>query len=304
MAAKTTRLGFDDLIAKVRTKSISKNVWFVILNLKDAVLLLWRETEADLVSLGILLTTISSNLTKLEREAIKGALNAGVFGVFPKAAVHYLSHPKVATKVPAPAAAVVCFESDEDDEEVAEDIRQSKQHEADRWAGAKKPAAKDKGKSIVLSQQKKKLVVPSQTPREKLLRASINVEKARQNRESFSEVLKRGSKVEDKKRKRDSFMPTPPPKVMTPPAKEESSSSEEESDSFERERRAAETSDNDDSSDSSPPTLPVTKKGARLKMLKQMDKSHIDKEKKTFGEKLLNVVVLAPCRSLFLSSSS
>ncbi|KAL3683630.1 hypothetical protein R1sor_001652 [Riccia sorocarpa] len=147
MASKTTRLGFQELIAKTKTKTVITNVWFVTLSIKDATLLLWRETKADLAPLGILLSTISNTPTKLEvlvmkpeggftrydltpkycdrqtsktalggdlmsaknsqisivigkiirsqpnyklleREAIKGALSAGVFGVFPKAAVH------------------------------------------------------------------------------------------------------------------------------------------------------------------------------------------------------------------------
>ncbi|KAL3681054.1 hypothetical protein R1sor_024010 [Riccia sorocarpa] len=309
MAAKTTRLGFEDLIAKVKTKSVITNIGFVTLNLKDAALLLWRETKTDPASLGILLTTISSNPSKLEvlamkpeggfirydlnlkycdrqlsklalgisicidkvirsqpsyklleRESIKGVLNAGVFGVLPKAAAHYLPQPEVAPKVPAPAVAVV--ETDEDDDEIDEDICQTKQHEAERWAAAKKPTPKDKGKVVVLTQPKKKPAVSSQAPREKLLGSSINAEKARQNRESLLQTQNCGSNVDDKKRKHESITPTPPPKVNTSPAKEEYSSSEEESDTSERERRAVDTSDIDDDSDSPPPTQPVTKKVA------------------------------------------
>ncbi|KAL3697385.1 hypothetical protein R1sor_011461 [Riccia sorocarpa] len=133
-------------------------------------------------------------------------------------AMHYLSHPEVTTKTLALPAVVVESESeDEEDAGIAEDIRQSKQHEAQRWAAAKKPA-KDKGKAIVLSQQKKKPVVASQAPREKLLGSSINAEKARLSRETQSQVQNDESKVDDKKRKRDSVMPTPSPKVHTPHA--------------------------------------------------------------------------------------
>ncbi|KAL3700187.1 hypothetical protein R1sor_018209 [Riccia sorocarpa] len=183
MAVKTTRLGFEDLIADTKTKNTIPNVWFVTLNLKDAALLLWREMKTDHASLGILLTKISNNPTKPEvltmkpeggftrydlnpkycdrqlsklalggfsdeREelavfplillqislcneshqistylqivAIKRALNAGVFGVLPEAVVYYLPHPEVATKVPAPTAAVV--ETDDDEDELEEDI--------------------------------------------------------------------------------------------------------------------------------------------------------------------------------------
>ncbi|KAL3683965.1 hypothetical protein R1sor_001987 [Riccia sorocarpa] len=159
MAAKTTKLGFDNLIIKVKIKVLVSNVWFVMLNLKDFELLLWKETKKDPASLGILLTTISVCIVKvirsqptyklLECEAIKGALNVGVFGVLPKADVYYLPHPEVATKVSAPATTVFESELDEDDDGIAEDIHQSKQHEAEHWAAAKKSMAKDKGKAIV-----------------------------------------------------------------------------------------------------------------------------------------------------------
>ncbi|KAL3697516.1 hypothetical protein R1sor_011592 [Riccia sorocarpa] len=197
MVAKTTRLGFQDLIAKTKTKTVITQIWFLTLSVKDAALLLWRETKTDPAPLGILLATISNTPTKLEvlamkpegcffrydlhpkycdrqasktalggslmsaknssqpnyklleREAVKGALNAVVFGVLPKAAVHYLPHPEIATKADAPAAAFV--ETDDDEEEIEEDIRQSKEHEAGRWAVAKIPPPKDKGKVVQLT---------------------------------------------------------------------------------------------------------------------------------------------------------
>ncbi|KAL3683397.1 hypothetical protein R1sor_001419 [Riccia sorocarpa] len=224
----------------------------------------------------------------LEREAIKCALNAGVFGVLPKAAVHYLPHPEVATKVPALAANVFECESDEDDDGIAEDIRQSKQHEAERSAMSKKPTTKDKGKAIVLMQLKKKPVNPSQAPREELLGSSNNAEKARQSRDSLSQAQNRGSKVEDKKRKRDSVTLTPHPKVISPLPKVESSSDSSEQENI----------------DSPPPIQTVTKKGARLKMLEQMDKSHIDKEKQEIRRKVVErfrvnaVPIIIPLKQL------
>ncbi|KAL3682148.1 hypothetical protein R1sor_000170 [Riccia sorocarpa] len=245
MAAKTTRLGFHDLIAKTKTKTIITQVWFVTLSVKDAALLLWRETKTDPAPLGILLSTISNTPTKLEvlamkpeggfirydlhpkycdrqasktalggflmsaknsqisvfidkvirsqpnyklleREAVKGALNAGVFSVLPKAVVHYLPRPDIATKATAPAAAFV--ETDDDEDENEKDIHQSKQHEVDRWAAAKIPPPKDKGKAVQLTQPKRKPAVPSQAPREKLLGSSINTEKARLDRESLTQT--------------------------------------------------------------------------------------------------------------------
>ncbi|KAL3683134.1 hypothetical protein R1sor_001156 [Riccia sorocarpa] len=159
-----------------------------------------------------------------------------------------------------------------------EDIRQTKQHEAERWAAAKKPA-KDKGKVVVISQPKKEPVTASQAPREKLLGSSINAEKARLSHETQSQAQNRESKNDYNKHKCDSVTPTPPLKVCTPPTKVESSSEEEESDSSEREREVVDTSDHDDDSDSPPATQTVTKKGVKWKTLNQIDKSHIDKEK-------------------------
>ncbi|KAL3676413.1 hypothetical protein R1sor_026361 [Riccia sorocarpa] len=86
------------------------------------------------------------NYKLLERESIKGALNAGLFGVLPKAAAHYLPHPEVATKVvsrPAPAARVDTYS--EEEREIARDINASQKHEAQRMAAAKAKFSKEKG---------------------------------------------------------------------------------------------------------------------------------------------------------------
>ncbi|KAL3696216.1 hypothetical protein R1sor_010292 [Riccia sorocarpa] len=74
-----------------------------------------------------------------ERESIKGALNAGVFGVLPKTAAHYLPHPEVATKdATRPAPAPRDDSDSEEDREIARDIKASQKHEAERMAAAKR----------------------------------------------------------------------------------------------------------------------------------------------------------------------
>ncbi|KAL3699586.1 hypothetical protein R1sor_017608 [Riccia sorocarpa] len=208
----------------------------------------------------------------LEREYIKRALSAssGVFGVLQKDAATYLRHPETATtSAPRKAAATVVETDSEEEHEIARDVRASQRHEAERRAEAK--AAKsaksgnDKGKNVVQEAPKKKPFVPSQAPREKLLGSSMAVENARLSRES---------KTDSGKRKRESQVtPSPPPRVPITVTAE--TSEDEENISFDKEQDDA----TDSGSDSPIPSQPVNKKGSKLKTLKQMDKSHIDKEK-------------------------
>ncbi|KAL3683648.1 hypothetical protein R1sor_001670 [Riccia sorocarpa] len=86
------------------------------------------------------------NYKLLERESIKGALNAGLFGVLPKAAAHYLPHPEVATKVAPRTAPVARVDTDSEEErEIARDVKASQRHEAQRMAAAKEKFTKEKG---------------------------------------------------------------------------------------------------------------------------------------------------------------
>ncbi|KAL3698326.1 hypothetical protein R1sor_012402 [Riccia sorocarpa] len=174
MAKEDGWLYFEDLVNKICTKFPVQGVWFVTLNIEDASLVLWKHEEKDPVSLGILLKTITntskvlevlamkdgggskqSNYKLPEREPIKGALNSGLFGVLPKAAAHYLPHPKVATKAVsrlAPAARVKIDSQEES--EIARDLTASQKHEAQRMAAAKATFSKEKGSKSKSSRDK------------------------------------------------------------------------------------------------------------------------------------------------------
>ncbi|KAL3688456.1 hypothetical protein R1sor_014765 [Riccia sorocarpa] len=168
------------------------------------------------------------NYRLLERESIKGALNAGLFGVLPKAAAHYLLHPEVATKIvsrPAPAARVDT--DSEEEREVAHDLK----------------STKDKGKAVVQEAPKKKPSVPTQGPKEKLLGGSMTAETARLSRES---------KTDSNKRKREmQVTPPPPPKAPVVETSESDHGGSGDSD-----KDIVEASDS--GSDSPPPSQPDT----------------------------------------------
>ncbi|KAL3682682.1 hypothetical protein R1sor_000704 [Riccia sorocarpa] len=100
----------------------------------------------------------NQNYKILERESIKEALTAGFFGVMAKEPSHYLPHLECAKKSRESAvveAEVGGGEDDIDDEEFAEDIRQTQRHQKDRWDAAKK-SYKDKGKALDSSQPRRK----------------------------------------------------------------------------------------------------------------------------------------------------
>ncbi|KAL3689915.1 hypothetical protein R1sor_016224 [Riccia sorocarpa] len=97
----------------------------------------------------------TENYKLLERETIKEALHAGFFGVMAKPPSHYLPHTELVQKFCGSQGGNGAEEDDVDEEEIQEDIRQSKKHEKERMDAAKK-AHKDKGKSLDTSQPKKK----------------------------------------------------------------------------------------------------------------------------------------------------
>ncbi|KAL3695629.1 hypothetical protein R1sor_009705 [Riccia sorocarpa] len=209
----------------------------------------------------------------VEHECIKRALSSGVFGVLQREAASYLPHPELAsTAAPRKAVAATNDTDSEEEREIARDIKASQRHEAARMAEAKSAksgrSAKGKGKDVVQETQKKKPSVPSQAPREKLLGSSFAAAAAETGRNS------RESKTDSLKRKRESLVtPPPPPKV---PVTETSESSEEEENIASDKEKSEES---DSGSDSPLPSQPVNKKVSKLKTLKQMDKSHIDREK-------------------------
>ncbi|KAL3701973.1 hypothetical protein R1sor_019995 [Riccia sorocarpa] len=208
------------------------------------------------------------NYKLLERESIKGALNAGLFRVLPKAAAHYLPHPEVATKVAPRTALVARVDTDSEEErEIARDVKASQRHEAQRMAVAKEKftkergsqsksqSSKDKGKLLVQEAPKKKPSVPTQAHREKLLGSSMAAQAAETTR------LSRESKTDSNKRKRETHVtPPPPPQAAVVETSESEQAGSEESDKG-----------SDSGSKSPPPSQPVGKRGAKLKTLKQMD---------------------------------
>ncbi|KAL3689391.1 hypothetical protein R1sor_015700 [Riccia sorocarpa] len=71
MATKHTRLYFDDLTARLKTKFSISHVWFVTLNVTDASLVIWKHAELDPVKCGNLLQCISNTKSVLEVLAMK-----------------------------------------------------------------------------------------------------------------------------------------------------------------------------------------------------------------------------------------
>ncbi|KAL3676293.1 hypothetical protein R1sor_026241 [Riccia sorocarpa] len=71
MAMKHTRLYFDDLAARLKTKFSISRVWFVTLNVTDASLVIWKHAEPDPVKCGNLFQCISNTKSVLEVLAMK-----------------------------------------------------------------------------------------------------------------------------------------------------------------------------------------------------------------------------------------
>ncbi|KAL3678347.1 hypothetical protein R1sor_021303 [Riccia sorocarpa] len=161
----------------------------------------------------------TENYKLLERETIKEVLRAAFFGVMAQPPSHYLPHTELVQKARGSQGVHVAEEDDVDEEEIQEDIRQSKKHEKERMAAAKK-AHKDKGKAVDTSQPKKRLQSLSQEPKEKLLSSSIAAER------SFRESQNDGGK---RKREREAMnVPAPPSQkhlkiILTPPSKKQQS---------------------------------------------------------------------------------
>ncbi|KAL3694773.1 hypothetical protein R1sor_008424 [Riccia sorocarpa] len=289
---KTSRLYFDDLALRLKTKFVISCVWFVSLNVADATLVIWKHADPDPVKCGILLKCISNTSKLLEvlamkdggtfvrltlepklmdRQQSKIALGGDLLSAkdSQKEAAYYLPHPDAASTT-APrkvAAAAATVETDSEEEREAQrDIKASQRHEAARMAEAKAAksgrSGRNKGKNVVPEAPKKKPSVPSQAPREKLLGSIIAAQSAWVSRES---------KTDSGKRKRKSQVTSPPPPVAVPAE----TSEEEEDISSDKEQGEA----TDSGSDSPVPPQPVNKKGSKLKTLKQMDKSHMDREK-------------------------
>ncbi|KAL3684375.1 hypothetical protein R1sor_002397 [Riccia sorocarpa] len=121
---------------------------------------------------------------------------------------HYLPHLECVKKSRETAVVQAEDGGDEDDiedEEFAEDIRQTQRHEKDRWDAAKK-SFKDKGKAVDSSQPRRKNQSTPQAPKEKLLGSSIVAQKTRLSRESDNDARRR------KREREEMNVLTPPPK--------------------------------------------------------------------------------------------
>ncbi|KAL3685087.1 hypothetical protein R1sor_003109 [Riccia sorocarpa] len=57
---KKTRLYFDDLVTRLKTKFQILRVWFISLNVADATLIIWKHSDPHPVKCGILLKCISN----------------------------------------------------------------------------------------------------------------------------------------------------------------------------------------------------------------------------------------------------
>ncbi|KAL3693265.1 hypothetical protein R1sor_006916 [Riccia sorocarpa] len=225
----------------------------------------------------------TENSKLLEGKTIKEALRAGFFGVMAEPPSHYLPHTELVQKARGSQGGRVVEEDDVDEEEIREDIRQSKKHEKECMAAAKK-AYKDKGKVVDTSQPKKRSQSLSQEPKEKLLSSSIAAER------SFRESQNDGGK---RKREREAMnVPAPPSQkhlkiILTPPSKKQQSrtpppppkrtpdpveetSSEEEKSESEGDEGGARVAEAEEESDSHP-AKKVMKRGSKLKTLKEME---------------------------------
>ncbi|KAL3690296.1 hypothetical protein R1sor_016605 [Riccia sorocarpa] len=204
MATKQTRLYFDDLAARLKTKFSISRVW-----------------------MGGTFVRLTLEPKNMDRKTSKTALGGDLLSArdSQREAASYLPHPELAsTAAPRKAVAATNDTDSEEEREIVRDVKASQRHEAERMAEAKAArsgrSAKDKGKVVVQVTQKKEPSVPSKAPREKLLGSSFAAAAAETGRNS------RESKTDNLKRKRESLVtPPPPPKV---PVTETSESSEEE----------------------------------------------------------------------------
>ncbi|KAL3694812.1 hypothetical protein R1sor_008463 [Riccia sorocarpa] len=71
MATKETRLYFEDIASRLKTKFSISRVWFVSLNVADASLVIWKHADPDPVKCGNMLKCISNTKSVLEVLAMK-----------------------------------------------------------------------------------------------------------------------------------------------------------------------------------------------------------------------------------------
>ncbi|KAL3702175.1 hypothetical protein R1sor_020197 [Riccia sorocarpa] len=218
MAMKQTRLYFDDIAARLKTKFQISRVWFISLNVADATLIIWKHADPDPVKCGILLKCISNTSKILEVLAMKDG------GTFVRLTLETKNMDRNTSKIALGG-----------DLMSAKDSQVSQRHEAERMVEAKaaksaKSVVDKKGKAVVQEALKKKRTDSTQAPREKLLGYSMVAERARLSRESNTEIGKR---------KRDSQVTPPPPPRN--PVTEETSEEEEDSPSDKEQAEATDS---------------------------------------------------------------
>ncbi|KAL3681424.1 hypothetical protein R1sor_024380 [Riccia sorocarpa] len=155
--------------------------------------------------------TSAKNFKLLEREAIKEALEVGVFGDIDDDPNLYLPHPKIGSK--KKLAAPVVLEDDEesmDEEDFLKEVTAGKAETARLREENKKKGVKGKEKVVPTALSKKSDNNPP-APEEKLLGSSIRVETARLSREA-EKISKKRPHASEK------IASTPPPRAALPPA--------------------------------------------------------------------------------------
>ncbi|KAL3680646.1 hypothetical protein R1sor_023602 [Riccia sorocarpa] len=189
MATKETRLYFEDIASRLKTKFSISRVWFVSLNVADASLVIWKYADPDPVKCSNMLQCISNTKSVLEvlamkhvgtflrltlepknmdRQTSQTALGGDLLSArdSQRKAASYLPHPELASIAAPRKAVAAAVETDSEEErEIARDIKASQRHEAERMAEAKAAkfgrSCKGKGKDVVQETQKKKPSVPS-----------------------------------------------------------------------------------------------------------------------------------------------
>ncbi|KAL3684311.1 hypothetical protein R1sor_002333 [Riccia sorocarpa] len=150
-------LTFDSLVKKIKTKHSVTAPWFVTQNVTDAALLLWIFNGDNVIPLGVILKTIAHTANTIEFLSWK---KEGGFYRY-ELQTKYMDRKQSELALPATRETAVVQaedggdEDDIEDEEFAEDIRQTQRHEKDRWDAAKK-SFKDKGKAVDSSQPRRK----------------------------------------------------------------------------------------------------------------------------------------------------
>ncbi|KAL3676667.1 hypothetical protein R1sor_026615 [Riccia sorocarpa] len=237
---KQTRLYFDDIAARLKTKFQISRVWFISLNVADATLIIWKHADPDPMKCKILLKCISNASKILEVLAMKDGVTFVRLTLETKNMDRNTSKIALGGDLMSAKDSQVhhdsVVEEDSDEErEIARDIKASQRHEAERMVEAKaaksaKSVVDKKGKAVVQEAPKKKRTDSTQAPREKLLGSSMVAERARLSRESNTETGKR---------KRDSQVTPPPPPRN--PVTEETSEEEEDSPSDKEQAEATDS---------------------------------------------------------------